>query len=69
MTKGCEACGGKGWITGMPVGIEREPTRKLLFIERCDLCERFDSDWDAAVEANRMLPGTLRAALTRNVKP
>lgn len=40
----CEACHGAGWLMQSQDG---EPRR--LAIERCDLCERFDSD-DAAVK-------------------
>ncbi len=66
MTKECEACGGKGWITGQPfLAVEGETTYDTLVVERCDVCGRFDGDWSAAVEANRVLPGKLRAILSR----
>lgn len=66
----CEACGGKGWITGQPFfGRSETKTFDLLTVQRCDLCERFESGWMAAAEASTMLPGRLEAVLLRERRP
>ena len=42
----CEACEGAGYLMAAPEGYEAP--YGMAFIERCDSCERYADDWEAA---------------------
>jgi hypothetical protein len=48
----CDQCGGSGWLCGQSYGYswpaEVRDDEMAEPIQRCDTCERWEGDWDAA---------------------
>lgn len=55
----CPACGGVGWLEVSVDGNEPPPT--MVFIQKCDECDKFSSDTEAAL----VYPGASLAVLCR----
>lgn len=50
----CEACNNKGWL------VLDEDHRDKLVIQRCDRCEKFNTDNDAVLHVEQMTTETLK---------
>lgn len=55
----CEACSGKGWLDVSVDGAE--PPKGMIFLQRCDTCNKYHSDF----EAGEHYPGAVLAVLCR----
>ena len=54
----CDQCGGTGWLWGQTYGFswpaEVRDGEVATSIQRCDMCERWEGDWDAAQQCLAM---------------
>lgn len=61
----CEVCGGKGYIAGEPFTVSvGEGGSTSVIVERCDACEKYEGDWEAAYQYAAREGGVMRAVVS-----
>lgn len=60
----CRACGGRGWCPVAPDGHEAPPT--MAYLQKCDVCNKFTDDFQAAIAYRERGNGDIIAILVRH---